>query len=113
MEQEQLQEQEIYQQPEQSEFPEVNLAEREQQAKTYVKKAKTAVKIIKILVSVAGGLAGVLILYGILAVTVMKGTEGALVGFLVILGFVAAVFIALIAMFVYAKINLDKLKKLN
>lgn len=103
------QEQEIYQQLPPEAYPD----QRERKSKIYVKKAKTAIKIIKILVSVAGALVGVLLIYGILALTVMKGTEGAFIGFIVLLVLVLAVFIALIAMFVYAKINLDKLKKLN
>lgn len=86
---------------------------KERSAKVYVKKAQTAVRIIKALVIAAGVLAGILLVYGILAVTVMKDTQGALIGFIVILSLVGVIFIALIAMFIYAKINLGKLKKLN
>ena len=86
---------------------------KEQYSKLLIKKAQKAVKIIKLLVAVAGALAGVLLVFGILALTVIKDTNASLIGFIVILVVIAAVFVALIALFVYAKINQGKLKKLN
>ena len=82
-------------------------------SKLLLERAKKAVKIIKCLVIAAGVLAAILLVYGILALTVMNNKEGALIGFFVILSLVLAIFIALIVMFVYAKIQLDKLKRLR
>ena len=72
---------------------------KEEYSKLLIKKAQKAVKIIKCLVAVAGALAGVLLVFGILALTVIKDTNGSLIGFIVILVVIAAVFVALIALF--------------
>lgn len=82
-------------------------------SKQLINKAKKAVKIIKGLVIAAGVLAAILIVYGILSLTVIEDKNGALIGFFVMLSVILAIFIALIVMFVYAKIQLDRLKKLR
>lgn len=86
---------------------------KEQYARTLIKKAQDAVKAIKCLVIAAGALAGVLLIFGIIAITVIKDTSSSLIGFIVIISLIGLIFIALVALFIYAKVNLNKLKKLN
>lgn len=89
------------------------ITDKERYSKILIAKAKKAVKIIKGLVIAAGALAGILLIYGILSLTVIEDKQGALIGFFVMLSFIMAIFIALIVMFVYAKIQLDRLKRLR
>lgn len=86
---------------------------KEQYARTLIKKAQDAVKAIKCLVIAAGALAGVLLIFGIIAITVIKDSSSSLIGFIVIISVIGVIFIALVALFIYAKVNLNKLKKLN
>ena len=85
--------------------------EHDAQSKALIGRMKLNVKIIKWLVIAAGILAGILLVYGILLVTVFESSSGAFTGFIVLLVIEGLMFLAFAAMLVYTKLILNKLKK--
>lgn len=114
MEQEELLEEENYELDEEM-YPEEEYPhERDAQSKALLDKIKKCIKIVKWIVIAAGIVAGVLLVYGILTVTVFKdAAETAMIGLIVLLVVEGLLFVAFAVMLVLAKLQLNKLKKLN
>ena len=110
MEQEELRLEEEYEVDE-SPRPSEHVGGIEEQSKSMLGKVKKALKFIKWIVIAAGIIAGVLLIYGILAITVMSNADTALIGFIVILAVEGVLFVTFGGMLVYTKIMLNKIKK--
>lgn len=86
----------------------------DEHSKALLDKVKKYMKVVKWIVIAAGIVAGVLLVYGILAVTVLKSSvDTAIIGLIVLLVVEGLLFVAFAAMLVITKLQLNKLKKLQ
>ena len=78
--------------------------DKELLAQTFAKRAQTAIKIIKILVISA---------CAVVAFGAIESPSAAVIGLTVFISVIVLLLAAVVAAFIYAKINLNKLKKLD
>ena len=87
--------------------------DKERLAQTFAKRAQTAIKIIKILVISACAVAAGLLIFAVVAFGAIESPSAAVIGLTVFISVIVLLLAAVVAAFIYAKINLNKLKKLE
>ena len=87
--------------------------DKEQYAKALANRAEKAVKILKVLVIVALAIAVGLLIFSIVALTVIKDSETGVIGLAVFMSCISALLIAIASIFVFTLLTLNKLKKLK
>lgn len=87
--------------------------EKEELARRLAKRAELAVKILKILVIIAGAVFAAAGVYCIIALTVISDKQTAIVGIIVFMCCIVILAVAVMSILAYAYYTLNKLKKLK
>ncbi|MDE6441856.1 MAG: hypothetical protein K2L12_03770 [Clostridia bacterium] len=87
--------------------------EKEELARRLAKRAETAVKILKILVIIAGAVFAAAGIFCIIALTVISDRQTAVIGIIVFMCCIILLAVAVMSMLAYAYYALNKLKKLK